>query len=56
MSELDKLKIAFANASIQLEIAQGQYNQIKAQLVQALNAQVAARTQEEEQANADPRE
>jgi methyl coenzyme M reductase alpha subunit len=37
MDKLQELKVAFADASIALEIAQSRYNQIKQALVQELN-------------------
>ena len=37
MTRLEELKIAFADASIQLEISQSQYNQVKQALIAELN-------------------
>ena len=36
LTELEKAKIAFSDASINLEIAQGRYNEAKAKLIQEL--------------------
>jgi outer membrane protein TolC len=37
MTDLEKAKVAFADASIRLEIAQGQYNEAKGKLVAEMN-------------------
>lgn len=37
MTPLEQAKIAFSDASINLEIAQGRYNEAKTKLVQELN-------------------
>ena len=37
MTDLEKAKIDFSDASINLEIAQGKYNEAKARLVRELN-------------------
>ena len=36
LTELEKAKIAYSDASINLEIAQGKYNEAKAKLIQEL--------------------
>ena len=37
MTRLEELKVAYADASIQLEISQSQYNQVKQALIAELN-------------------
>ena len=37
MTRLEELKVAFADAIIQLEIAQAQYNKVKQALINELN-------------------
>ena len=43
MTDLDKAKIAFANESINLEIAQGKYNEAKQRLVQELHKEAVGK-------------
>lgn len=46
MTELEKAKLAFADASIRLEISQGQYNEAKQRLVQEMNKPPAEKKEE----------